>query len=511
MNQAIKVTPMTIAQLLPSVDVPACVSKTPILGLSINSQLIQNGYIFVAMKGAHTHGREYISDAVQRGAVALLIDSTDNISSENCSIPVILITELELSLSEIAGRFYGCPTRAIPVVGVTGTNGKTTCSQLYAQLNALLGLHSGVVGTLGYGSCSPKWHEKYKTYFNLTSTGMTTPDAITMQSICAELVNDGNSNVVMEVSSHGLAQGRIAAIDINTAVFTNLSHDHLDYHESMENYGAAKAKLFQLPSVQSAVINIDDPFSAHLLSVVSQSVTVVEYSVHNIQANIYLSDIDIRSGNTHAVLNTPEGCYPFSTTLIGDFNLSNLLAVVSIAYLDGKNLLELTKHIPFLVNVSGRMENIDNKLNKKVIVDYAHTPDALENVLVSAKKHSLGQLWCVFGCGGDRDKNKRPVMATIADKYADSIVITSDNPRTENPGVIIDDITQGFVMKTPTVIPDREAAIHFAISESKENDTIIIAGKGHENFQLIGDQKYTFSDQKVAALAIRTLEGEAHD
>lgn len=501
---------MTLGQLLSALELPESVAQISIVGLSIDSRDIRSGYVFVAMQGVNIHGREFIPAAIGQGAVAVFIESNDKqVTIEyQQEVPVIAIPYLEYILSDIAGGFYGHPTKTLPVVGITGTNGKTTCSQLYAQLSALMGQVSGVVGTMGYGCCSLTSNSDIKTDLPLTSTGMTTPDAINTQAICAELVAAGSHDLVMEVSSHGLQQGRVSAIDIDTAIFTNLTHDHLDYHGDMTAYGAAKARLFAMPSLSSAVINIDDPFAEKLIQTMDPSVRVVTYSVSNPLADLFLSDINYCSSATQAVLQTQMGSYSLSTHLVGAFNLSNLLAVLGVFY-SRNNQTEFTHalaKVAFLQSVSGRMELIPNAVNRQVIVDFAHTPDALENVLLSVNEYSDASVWCVFGCGGDRDTVKRSLMASVAEKYAHHVIVTSDNPRNENPQLIVDDIVEGFEHDHYQVILDRKQAITAAINQSSVNDIIIIAGKGHEDYQQIGDKKFPFSDQQVARLALRDME-----
>ena len=507
-------TPVTIGQLFPSGILPDSVATIMATDLTIDSREVMPGSIFVAVEGVQSHGKYYISQAIEKGAVAVLVESIDGVYQidNQLAAPVVEVPNLPACLSEIAGNFYSHPSRTIPIVGITGTNGKTTCSQLYAQLSALLGNCSSVIGTMGYGTCVSVSPEK--TQLELTSTGMTTPDPIRVQRLCAELIISGSDNIAIEVSSHGLEQGRVTNIDINTAVFTNLSHDHLDYHGSMAAYSAAKARLFSMSSVQTAVFNKDDEFSAELIQQLSPEVTYVTYSLNQSSADIYLSDIyvdEMVAGETVALLHTPKGNYTIRTRLAGVFNLSNLLAVLGIFYINGQSFDDVIQRVPYVMPIAGRMEMISNTLNKQVLVDYAHTPDALKNVLLAVSDASLGDVWCVFGCGGDRDKDKRPIMAEVAETYANKIVVTSDNPRNENPQMIIDDIVKGFRQNNYEEIIDREQAIHYAIQQSQAGDTIVIAGKGHEDYQLVGDKKVPFSDQQIARLTLRKIEGGQHD
>lgn len=510
MAQSIPMAPMAIGQLLPLVQLPDAVSRLAASALTIDSREVRSGSIFVAVQGVNTHGKQYIESAIANGAVAIFIESLDGEYQvdESQAVPIIALPDLENLLSEIAGRFYGHPSRSLPVVGITGTNGKTTCSQLYAQLLALLGKRAGVIGTMGYGCCAPKWHDEHKTLMTLTSTGMTTPDAIRTQAICAELLADGCDSLVMEVSSHGLEQGRVKTIDIDAAIFTNLTHDHLDYHGDMESYGNAKAKLFAMSSIKLAVINLDDGFSSKLQSLVSEAVSVVTYSINDTTADLFLSEIKFTSSETTAVLHTPHKQYPIKTLLTGQFNLSNLLAVLGAFYSDVDTFERVVQQVEFLQPVSGRMEVVPNTLGKQVVVDYAHTPDALKNILLSVKEYVANDIWCVFGCGGDRDKAKRAVMAEIAQAHSDHVIVTSDNPRNENPLRIIDDVIKGFASADYKVLQDRKEAIEYAIANSLPGDVVVIAGKGHEDYQIIGDKTYSFSDQNVARLALRNQEAK---
>jgi UDP-N-acetylmuramoyl-L-alanyl-D-glutamate--2,6-diaminopimelate ligase len=544
MANHLAINSMTLAQLLvtsnfsgfldgnANENIEKSLAEVVVSGLSIDSRQINPGDIFVAVQssdvqGADVRSRDYISQAIERGASAILIGSADEqlMLSYQQDVPVIAIPLLEKNLSGIAGQFYNRPSAELPVVGITGTNGKTTCSQLYAQLSALTGKISGVVGTIGYGCCSLAADNGHATVLPLVNTGMTTPDAIRTQAICAELLAAGSHNIVMEVSSHGLDQGRVADIDFTTAVFTNLTHDHLDYHGSMQEYAAAKTLLFTLPSLQHAVINLDDAYAEQLMSQINSNVSIVTYSLLNPTADIFLSDVCYQVSSTTALLHTPLGVYPLLTHLLGKFNLSNLLAVLSTFYIadndssvranvsgDFEKILSLSQ---YLTTASGRMELIANSTGRQVIVDYAHTPDALENVLQAVSENAAAgtekKLWCVFGCGGNRDKEKRALMANIAERYADHVVVTSDNPRGENPQFIIDDVCKGFIFDNHQVVADREQAIIAAIEGSAVNDIIIIAGKGHEGYQLIGDKKIPFSDQNIARLTLRKLEAKHHD
>jgi UDP-N-acetylmuramoyl-L-alanyl-D-glutamate--2,6-diaminopimelate ligase len=486
-------------------------SALAVTGLTIDSRHIEPGYAFVAMAGIHSHGKDFIEQALTAGAVAVLIDADEVLLG--APVPVIAIPSLVLVLSEIANRFYGQPSVAVPVVGITGTNGKTTCTQLLAQAMARLDCACGVMGTLGYGLISSSSVVADGSIAgSLRTTGMTTTDALTTQKICAELIDAGADALVMEVSSHGLIQQRVAAVAIDVAVFTNLSHDHLDYHGTMAAYGAAKAQLFAMNSVSVAVINQDDDFSATLLAGLRPSMRVATYSIREhasrsaqAEAHFYFKSVHVDDQSIAFVLVTPDGDFSTTTQLVGEFNLSNLLAVVTTLFMQGYSLADVVAVIPLLKPIDGRMEWVANQSNLHVVIDYAHTPDALKNALSALSLHSQGKLWCVFGCGGDRDREKRPQMASIAEQLADRVVVTSDNPRTESTAQIFEDIAQGFA-RSHEFIADRASAIDFAITEAQAGDSILIAGKGHENYQLIGKRSFPFSDQQQARLSLRQRE-----
>ncbi len=519
----VNIATTSLGQLLPEYSMAADVANIAVTGLSIDSRKVKAGYIFVAVEGVHVHGRQYIEQAVQSGAVAILTDADeDQISVDYVhNVPMICLPLLGDQLSRIAGIFYNNPTKSLPVVGVTGTNGKTTISQLFAQLSAMLNMPSGVVGTMGYGSCQLQANSDTETSLSLVSTGMTTPDAISTQHVCAQLLADGSDNIVMEVSSHGLTQGRVADIDFDVAVFSNLSHDHLDYHGDMSSYAKAKSTLFSMSSLTSAVINLDDQYSSLMMQSLNSDAQVLTYSLHDSSATLFLSDIAYGASQTSARLHVQnDKTYVMKTQLVGAFNLSNLLAVVATWLAinkeqydcnDIKNIEKILEKVALLKPIAGRMELIPNSLERHVLIDFAHTPDALKNVLQSVRAYAKNNVFCLFGCGGDRDTQKRSLMAEAAEQYSDRIVVTSDNPRSEDPNTIIADICQGFSAKKHEAILDRKQAIETIIRSSQIGDVIVIAGKGHEDYQIIGRQKFPFSDQQIARITLREMEAKADD
>jgi UDP-N-acetylmuramoyl-L-alanyl-D-glutamate--2,6-diaminopimelate ligase len=456
-----------------------------VTGLTLDSRQVCPGDAFLALAGTEKHGEIFIKSAIQKGAKALLKEA-DKAGFEILTgdIPCISIPDLSQKIGEIAARFYDYPSRNKQIIGVTGTNGKTSVTHAIAQL-----LHSdntpcGLLGTLGYGI-----------YGALKQGIHTTPDAIHLQALLAQLQN--GQYLVMEVSSHALIQGRVNGIRFDTAVLTNLSRDHLDYHKTMTAYGDAKRQLFFYPHLKTAVINIDDTFGQSVLANLPPSVTPLTYSLRNNNADIYANICTYDMQGCQFTVHTPWGEGKGQIQLFGQFNVSNILAALTVLLQKGFSLSQLIEQLPTLHAVPGRMERFGQQ--PTVIIDYAHTPDALEKALLAVSKHcQIGKLWCVFGCGGDRDRGKRQLMGEVAQRYADKVIITDDNPRHESSQAIIDDILQGC--STPTAIkPDREKAIRYALQQAAVNDIILIAGKGHEDYQQIGDKRLPFSDRAIVS------------
>lgn len=477
-------------------------------GLQLDSRLIEAGNIYVALQGLHANGEDFIDSSISCGAVAVLINTDKSVANKKSvieyrnGIPVIRVFNLVENLSAIAGRSFSCPSENLNVVGITGTNGKTTCSVLIAQLLNLLGSPSGVVGTLGYG--------KLQENQALSTTNNTTPDAISSQRILAELRDNGVNTVAMEVSSHGLKQSRVAAVCFSTAVFTNLTQDHLDYHGSLQEYGKAKARLLESTGLRHGVFNYDNNWSKTLSC--SKSALNLEkvftYSTHSNKADIFLSNAAYSSAGIRGVLHTPLGSGDFLVGLVGEFNVSNVLVAVAVALLQGHSLSAILPLLSQLQAPKGRMQSVQVRPSQdiQVIVDYAHTPDALEKSLQALRHHTKGQLWCVFGCGGNRDKDKRSQMGSTAERFSDCAVITNDNPRSEDPAQITSDILSG--MKSPErclAIAARDKAIDLSVQQAHSGDAVLIAGKGHEEHQVFADYSVPFSDvaQSIIALEAR--------
>jgi len=486
-------------------------------GLGLDSRDIEKGFLFIACQGTQHHGLAYGEAAVQAGAAAIVYEKP--LSGQNevddyldalqaHSIPVIAIDELTVKAGFIADRFYGRPSQSLRVTGITGTNGKTSCSHYLAELFAQTG-KAALMGTLGNGL-----------YDELKATKNTTPDAITVHRFMANMLEKNASDVVMEVSSHGLEQSRVNGVHFDTAIFTNLSRDHLDYHKDMSSYGQSKKKLFAMPGLRYAVINADDEIGREILETLPETVQSIAYSLSdamNADASVLRSslmhlgcvqgsDLQFTNKGLSMHISSPWGDTVVTSSLYGRFNAENLLAVLAAALLNGMRLSDAVEGLQKLTSVPGRMEQVSGGVSQPmVIVDYAHTPDALQQVLESARWHCKKRLWCVFGCGGDRDAGKRPLMGEVADKFADEIVLTDDNPRSEPAGEIIEQICSGITRDAHLYIEhDRAAAIAYAMQHAAQDDVVVIAGKGHEDYQLVGEQRLPFSD----VATVKKIAGE---
>ncbi|HVY53964.1 MAG TPA: UDP-N-acetylmuramoyl-L-alanyl-D-glutamate--2,6-diaminopimelate ligase [Gammaproteobacteria bacterium] len=459
-------------------------------GLAQNSQLVQPGFLFLACKGNTFDGRQYIDEAIQRGAVAVLADaeSIDLKEELRYGVRIVYLPNLSNHIPEIARQFYDFPAKKLQIIGVTGTNGKTSCTHFLAQALSSYGALCGIIGTLGSGLLG-----------SLQNTLMTTPDTVTLQRMFAEFVKQNARYVAMEVSSHSLDQKRIEGVEFTVGIFTNLTQDHLDYHGTMADYGAAKKKLFTDYALKHAIINIDDAFGRELQADLPTD-QVISYSINNHKAQIYTREVSFDIAGVRAYVVTPWGEGQLNAPLIGEFNLSNVLAVLGALGALGLPLEAVLAAMMHLKSAPGRMQILGGGSKPTVIIDYAHTPDALEKTLLALRKHCQGKLYCVFGCGGDRDKGKRPLMGAIAEAHADHVVLTSDNPRHENPHGIIQEILVG--LKSPNrvfVQEDRSKAIQEVIQCAAQGDYVLIAGKGAETYQQIGDEKRPFNDCEQAA------------
>lgn len=463
--------------------------------LTLDSRKVRPGDLFLAIPGLKFDGREHITDAIAHGAAAIAYEAEGAKVLPITDIPMIPVKGLAAQLSDIAGRFYGDPSRNLNLIGVTGTNGKTSVTQLVAQALDTLGQHCGIIGTLGTGF-----------YSELKSGIHTTPDPISVQSTLYDLKRAGAKAVAMEVSSHGLDQGRVTALAFDVAVMTNLSRDHLDYHGTMEAYAAAKAKLFAWNDLRCRVVNLDDAFGRQLAAAPHSS-RLITYSLENSSAYLFCRDAHFDDDGVRATLVTPQGSHALRSSLLGRFNLSNVLAAVGALMGLDYPLDDILKVLPTLEGPAGRMQRLGGGSRPLVVVDYAHTPDALEKVLTALRPHAKGQLTCLFGCGGDRDRGKRPLMAEVVERLADKVLVTDDNPRSEDPSRIFDDIRTGFVSANAVdFVAGRGQAIAQIVAQASAADVIVLAGKGHEDYQEINGERQPFSDLEEATRALDAWE-----
>ncbi len=500
---------MKLRELLAKVESVGQLPNHPALdvevkGLTTNSHACQPGDLFIGMPGTRVDGGEFWPSAIAAGAVAALVSTHVVEKVQVQGYPgagvqeeapyVIPATDMIQACAQVAAAFYGYPAQKLKLVGVTGTNGKTTTTHLIEFFLTQAGLPTALMGTL-----YARWAG-----FEQTSAH-TTPFAVELQHQLAAAQKAGCQMAAMEVSSHALAQGRVMGCPFEVAVFTNLTQDHLDFHRDLEDYFAAKALLFSPAYLQGrAVINADDPYGQRLISPLNPE-QVWRYSVQDATADLWMSHLNYEPTGVSGMLHTPKGEVDFHSPLVGQYNLANLLAAVGAALHLGVDLQLIASVLPQFSGVPGRMERvqIDPQQDISVIVDYAHTPDSLENLLRAARPFIPGKMICVFGCGGDRDRTKRPKMGKIAADLADVAVVTSDNPRTEDPERILQDILAGIPPTIkPIVICDRATAIHTAILQAQPGDGVLVAGKGHEDYQILGTEKIHFDDREQARDAL---------
>ncbi|PLR80974.1 MULTISPECIES: UDP-N-acetylmuramoyl-L-alanyl-D-glutamate--2,6-diaminopimelate ligase [Bacillus] len=455
-----------------------------------DNRKVEKGSLFICINGFTFDGHDFAESAVKNGAVAILAERELHLN-----VPVIVVKDTYRAMAVLADAFYGQPSKKLHLVGITGTNGKTTTSHLIEKIFADSGKKTGLIGTM-YTKIGSKT-------FDVKNT---TPESLTLQRTFRKMVDEGVETAVMEVSSHALVYGRVHGTDYNVAVFTNLSQDHLDYHKTMEEYRRAKGLLFaQLGNSfnhdhpKFAVLNADDPASVEYIS--STAAHVVTYGIDH-QADIQAVNLRMTSGGTEFDLVTPLGIRKVSLQLIGKFSVYNVLASISAALVSEIDIDSAIQSVEQVNGVAGRFEPVDAGQNYAVIVDYAHTPDSLENVLKTVKQFAKNRIFVVVGCGGDRDRTKRPLMAQIACRYATDAIFTSDNPRSENPADIIKEMEIGVSGEQYLAIIDRKEAIRHAVSMAREGDVILIAGKGHETYQQIGNEVFDFDDRVAAREAI---------
>jgi UDP-N-acetylmuramoyl-L-alanyl-D-glutamate--2,6-diaminopimelate ligase len=474
-----------------------------ISGIASDTRDVREGFLFLACRGERSHGLDYAAQAIEAGAAAVAYDASTARSVPDIGAPLIPVDALRSRLGEIANRFYDHPSQSVKVIGVTGTNGKTTVAWLLAQCLQRLSKTCGYAGTLGYGVSELSGGE-----------GMTTPDVVECHRRLSVFRDAGATYAAIEVSSHALAQDRIDGVAIDTAVFTNLTRDHLDYHGDMESYGEAKASLFLAAEPSRRIINVDSEFGITLAGRCGPDVIAVSTQANRVDSK--LPQVSVRSAAATAngfdvAITSSWGDGHFQLPLHGEFNVANAALVLAFLLSEDVPLEAASEALAAVEAPPGRLQRVDATTGPDVFVDYAHTPDAVEAALRALRPHCDGALWCVFGCGGDRDPGKRPLMARAVEGYADRIVVTNDNPRSEDPGQIIGAILGG--LENPgdaAVIEDRGAAIAWTISRAAADDVVLLAGKGHENYQLIGNERRDFSDYGVAAasLAAREDRGE---
>jgi len=496
----------TLSDWLSCAQVSPGVADTSISGVCQDSRLCEAGDAYLALQGASTHGYRFAIAAIKQGAVAVLVSPTVaaefSATSEeirSLGVPLIEVDDLDANAAELAAKFYGFPSRALDIIAITGTDGKTSVCQFVKDALTNLGSPCGYIGTLGWGLEERGGR-----------TALTTPDAVALQRMLACMLQEGAKSVALEASSHGIAEGRLNQINIDIAVLTNLGRDHLDYHASEAAYREAKAKLFRWPSLRAIVVNADDALGATLASdaLSNTAVQVFAFSTRAstpdatvfTAANLSLG----RAGIQFDLLDDAQS-YPVSTPLFGRFNVENLLACHAVLRASGVAANDSVNTLQALERVPGRMEPFSAFAHPTVVVDYAHTPQALKAAIAALREHAQGSLWVVFGCGGDRDPGKRALMAQAAEA-ADRVVVTDDNPRTEHPARIRNEIINGFTKASDVLeIGDRERAIQYAIWHAQPDDVVLLAGKGHEDYQIIGDEVRHFSDRDAVTRLLQKV------
>lgn len=471
------------------------VKDEEVIALCSDARKVTPGAAFVAIPGTQEDGHRYIPDAISRGAIALVIEDRTKLPNDYRGF-VLQVPSTRQVLDLLSSRFYGDPGRNLFCVGVTGTNGKTSITYMVESILNDASMPTGVIGTINNHLGNHVW-----------PSDMTTPDPIALQSRLHDFVEKEASAVVMEVSSHALAQKRVDSVPFNAVVFTNLTRDHLDYHKTMEDYFEAKQRMFTdllwktVKSPSYAIINMDDRWGRKLR--VADPAILWTYGHHDADFQYELVKMDF--SHTHFRVQTPAGDGEVSLPMSGNHNVMNALAALAVGIAAGVPLKSCIQSLNNFKGVPGRLQAVPNDKGLSVFVDYAHTPDALENVLSALERvrdslKSKPKIWCVFGCGGDRDKGKRPLMTLVALKYSNHVILTSDNPRTEDPQQIIHDMMNqlpaGEQYKIQIEVNRREA-IHKALQEAKRGDVVLIAGKGHEDYQIIGEEKTSFSDYQV--------------
>jgi UDP-N-acetylmuramoyl-L-alanyl-D-glutamate--2,6-diaminopimelate ligase len=479
-------------------DAPA----VEITGIASDSRALKRGDLFLACGGGNSHGLDFLGDAITAGVAAVAWDSsTSDAPKAEVGVPMVAVPNLAQRLGTIANRFYGYPSKDMSVVGVTGTNGKTTVAWLIAQCYEQLGKTCGYVGTLGSGVSELDGGE-----------GMTTPGAVELHGYFDDFRSQGAECAAIEVSSHALAQDRVDGVVFDTVLFTNLSRDHLDYHGDMRSYAEAKARLFLDSDARNRIINLDSEFGVELASRCGDNVVTVSTNfdrVANGRPYVFVRSVVAHDTGSRVRVSSSWGDSELTLPLPGDFNVANAVIVLATLLQQGVPLDKACEVLSTVSAPPGRMQRVDAAPGlPAVYVDYAHTPAAIDGALRALRAHCKGELWCVFGCGGDRDPGKRSQMGKLAERCADKLVITNDNPRSEDPAAIIAAIVAGLAKPDRAmVMEDRAAAIGWAIDQAAAEDVVLIAGKGHENYQLLGDKRLNFSDYGAAFANLQAKAG----
>jgi UDP-N-acetylmuramoyl-L-alanyl-D-glutamate--2,6-diaminopimelate ligase len=481
--------------LLGMADAPAI----EIGGIADDSRRLKANDVFLAVQGESSHGLDYLDQAIAAGVAAVVWDASTG-SPVDADVPMIAVEGLASRLGEIANRWYDHPSRAVRMTGVTGTNGKTTVAWLAAECFNLLHQDAGYIGTLGSGIGRVSG-----------ANAMTTPPCLELHERIAGLRDEGARHVALEVSSHALAQHRVDGVTFDSVIFTNLSRDHIDYHGSMSDYFETKARLFVDFDVRNRIVCLDNPFGAELADRCGANVVTVSTGPKHVpdgRPHVLVRSAQVDEGGSRISIRSTWGEGEIALPLPGDFNVVNAGTVLALLLCNDVDMTTACDVLGRVKAPPGRMQRVTSVGDEapQVYVDYSHTPASLEAALRSIRAHAGGKLWCVFGCGGDRDRGKRPIMGRVAAAFADHVVVTSDNPRSEPPDAIIADIVAGTGSGAEAIV-DREAAIHHAISSAAVGDVVLIAGKGHEDYQVIGDKTTAFSDYDVAAGCLSARQG----
>ena len=504
MTSNLKQSGKQLSALLQGFGTSQPIPDLDVLDVASSSRKIVSGSLFFALQGGTVHGIDYAIDAVKAGAIAVVYCTQDDYSQQRISMLSkqvkthwIGVDELYRVNGEIVSRFYGEPSKSLTIIGITGTDGKTSVTHLVTQALTRLNKITASIGTIGYGvgkECQPTTH--------------TTPDAITLQSYLHDFREQQCEFVVMEVSSHALDQYRVYGCDFDIAVLTNLGRDHLDYHGTQEDYGNAKARLFREFELSAKVVNADDEFGRSLCDTSEKSALIRFSALPDTGSEVRLINSKITDRGLCMLVATPVGEISADTALLGRFNIENTLACISTLIALGFNREEIQQGVTDLQPIPGRMEKFKGHSEQPaVVVDFAHTEQALRACLTTSREYTTGKLWCVFGCGGDRDHGKRYGMGQAAEQLADRVVVTDDNPRSEAPDQIVQDIVKGLSNpEAVSVVHSRLAAIEFALSEADADDLVVIAGKGHEVEQIIGHERHPFSDRHVVQRILRIMK-----